>query len=435
MRKKKLTDNLVLKIVSLIIGFLIWLIVINVDNPTEIKVFTIQSDSVELLNTAYIDSYNKMCLRDENPVPIRVTVSAPRKALRRVTIGDISVVADMQQAVSLDTSPVMVPVTATCSSLSNATIRVNPQYLSVWLEDKVSQEYMITPSYGDSRPGRNYEVGTQTVTPEKVKITGPKSLINKIDKVIATVNVDGKTKDTTEEALLTIIDRNQDVLSESRMANLTIENGGRVMVTTKFWRVVSGIRFFVAYEGLPAKGYQVESVTTVPDTISLAGTEEALENLRNDDNTLWLTDEALDLTGRTEDLELKISLPALLPEGTRLTTGSSEDVYVTIEILPKDSHAYYLPSNEIRIRDLADGLQASFETDSVAFRVQADSDVDIEDFDISSVKAAVNLDGLTEGDTQVPVEFWLPKGYSLLQEVTAGISISQIMTVEDNAQQ
>ena len=36
---------------------------------------------------------------------------------------------------------------------------------------------------------------------------------------------------------------------------------------------------------LPADGYQVESVTTVPDTISIAGTDEALETLKQNDNT------------------------------------------------------------------------------------------------------------------------------------------------------
>ncbi len=43
-----------------------------------------------------------------------------------------------------------------------------------------------------------YEVGSQTASPEKVKITGPKSLVNKIDKVNATVDVDGRTKDFSE---------------------------------------------------------------------------------------------------------------------------------------------------------------------------------------------------------------------------------------------
>ena len=63
------------------------------------------------------------------------------------------------------------------------------------LEEKVTQEFLVNVNYGSSQPGKGYEVGSQTASPEKVKITGPKSLVNKIDKVNATVDVDGRTKD------------------------------------------------------------------------------------------------------------------------------------------------------------------------------------------------------------------------------------------------
>ena len=431
MRKGRLTDHIGLKIVSLVIGFLVWLIVVNVDNPKDTKTFTIPGDSVELLNTAYIDSYNKMCIQDDDPEPIRVTVNAERKQLQKLSPSDISVYADLQQAVSLDTDPVMVPLSVTCSKAPTSTIKVSPQLMSVRLEDKVSQDYVVTPSYGDSKPGRGYEVGTQTAYPEKIKITGPRSLMNKIDKVIAPVNVDGETKDTTEEVQLSIVDRNQDVLSDGRMALLTIDNNAKANVTTKFWRIMPDVRFFVAYIGEPADGYQVESVTTVPDTISLAGTDEALEKLRSDDNTLWLMDESLDISGQKSDFEQKISLSGLLPENTRLTTGSSEDVYVNIQILPEDSHSYSIPSNKVRVQGLKDSLQVSFETDAVTFRVKANAGSDIEEFDVSSVKAAVDLSDLGEGTHEIAVDFWLPRGYSLLEDVETGITISEITTVEE----
>ena len=48
MKKKKLTRNLSLKIMSVLIGFLIWFIVVNVDNPVSSKSITIPGDKVEL---------------------------------------------------------------------------------------------------------------------------------------------------------------------------------------------------------------------------------------------------------------------------------------------------------------------------------------------------------------------------------------------------
>ncbi|MBR2764620.1 MAG: hypothetical protein IKE03_01375 [Blautia sp.] len=426
----RLTANIPLKIGSLIVGFLIWLIVINVDNPKDTRIFVIQGESVEMLNKAYIDSYNKMCLQDDKQTPIRVTVTAERKTLKKLSASDILAVADLQQAVSLETDPVMVPVTVTVANVAPNNIKVSPQFIGVHLEDKVTQEYVVNASYGESRPARGTEVGSQTVSPEKVKITGPRSLINKIDKVTASVNVSGLTKDSVQEATLSITDRNQDVLSEGRMSYLTIDNGGKVNVTTDLWRVQSGIRLYVAYTGEPADGYRVETVSTVPETISLAGTDQALEALRTDSNTIWLIDETLDISGYASDFEQKVSLTDYLPQDTRLTTGSSEDVYVNIMILPRSAHAYSLAAGEIHILGLGENLQASFESDSVLLRIMANGDKDINNFAVDRVRASVDLTGLTAGSREVPVNLDLPKGYELLENVTAMVSISEITNVD-----
>ena len=108
-------------------------------------------------------------------------------------------------------------------------------------------KYRLSLIHISSQPGKGYEVGSQTASPEKVKITGPKSLVNKIDKVNATVDVDGRTKDFSEEAELNIIDKNQDSLA-GRMAYLTIDNT-KVVVTTKFWKIRTGVNIGAYYVG------------------------------------------------------------------------------------------------------------------------------------------------------------------------------------------
>ena len=50
--KEKLTNNLSLKILSLIVAILVWLLVINVDNPIVTRSFVVTD--VQLLNEAYI---------------------------------------------------------------------------------------------------------------------------------------------------------------------------------------------------------------------------------------------------------------------------------------------------------------------------------------------------------------------------------------------
>lgn len=55
--KEKLTNNLSLKILSLIVAILVWLLVINVDNPIVTRSFVVTD--VQLLNEAYIDADGK----------------------------------------------------------------------------------------------------------------------------------------------------------------------------------------------------------------------------------------------------------------------------------------------------------------------------------------------------------------------------------------
>ena len=51
--KNKLTRNISLKIMSVATAVLVWMIVVNVDNPIRTVSYTIQN--VELLNQTYID--------------------------------------------------------------------------------------------------------------------------------------------------------------------------------------------------------------------------------------------------------------------------------------------------------------------------------------------------------------------------------------------
>ena len=130
-------------------------------------------------------------------------------------------------------------------------------------------------------------------------------------------------------------------------------------------------------------------------------------------------------------MEKKVSLKDVLPEDTKLTSGASEDVLVRVSILPVGSRTFSLPANEIEVDNKPSDLQFAFDTDSISVKVKA-VDGDIDEFDVSDIKASIDLDGKTEGSYEVPVTVKLPKGYELLEDVTTDVTISEISNVEDN---
>ena len=427
MKKRKLTDNLSLKIMSVAIAIVVWLIVVNIDNPVGTNYYTITD--VELINKEYVessDTIGKMCMPEENQDSVKVAITASKKVRDRIRLSDITAVADLQQAVSLDTDPVMVPITVTClaSGVLPSDIKVTPQNLTVNLDEKETQEFVVNVSKGDTKPGKDYEVGSLTASPEKIRITGPKTLVNKIDKVNATIALDGNTEDYTQEVNLTIYDKNQEALSESEMNSLRIENNAKVVVTAKLWKIRTGVKIAAGYVGTPAGGYQVGSVKTVPDTISVAGNTEGLESLSENDNMITIPADRIDISGESKDVERKISLKNLLPDNVKLTSDSSEDVWVTVSILPVGSQEFNLPTKNIEVKNKPDNLQVTFETAQIALRIKSESE-DLEDLNINEdVKAEIDLKDKKAGNYKVPVKLSLPDGYEMVEDVYTEVVIS-----------
>ena len=435
MKKRKITDNIPLKIMSVAVAVVLWLIVVNIDNPIGTNYYTI--NDVELINKEYVessDTIGKMCMPEQNQDSIKIAITASKKIRDKIKVTDISAVADLQQAVSLDTNPVMVPITVTCSvpGVSSNDIKVTPQNLSVNLDEKETQEFVVNVSRGDTKPGKDYEVGSLTANPEKVRITGPKTLVNKIDKVNATIELDGNTQDFTQDVNLTIIDKNQEALSDSEMNSLRIENNAKVVVTARLWKIRQGVGISASYVGTPADGYEVGSVKTVPDTISVAGSTEGLESLAENNNVITIPADSIDISGESKDVEKKISLNNLLPDNVKLTSDSSEDVWVTVNILPVGSKEFDIPTKNIEVKNKPDDLQVTFETAQIELRIKSDTK-NMDDLDAKKdIKLSIDLDGKKEGNYEVPVKVVLLDGYETVEDVTTEVVISSGTAVDDS---
>lgn len=435
MKKRKITDNIPLKIMSVAVAVVVWLIVVNIDNPVGTNYYTLTN--VELINKEYVessDTIGKMCMPEEKQDSIRIAITTNKKIRDKIKVSDITATADLQQAVSLDTNPVMVPITVTCSvpGVTPNDIKVTPQNLSVNLDEKETQEFVVNVSRGDTKPGKDYEVGSLTANPEKVRITGPKSLVNKIDKVNATISLDGNTQDFTQDVNLTIIDKNQEALSDSEMNSLRIENNAKVSVTAKLWKIRQGVGISAGYVGSPASGYQVGTVTTVPDTISVAGSTEGLETLTQNDNTITIPADSIDISGESRDVERKISLKDLLPDNVKLTSDSSEDVWVTVSILPEGSREFTLSTKDIEVKNKPDDLQVTFETAQIEIRIKSDTE-DLDDLNTETdIKASIDLKGKEEGNYKVPVTLSLPDGYETVENVFTEVVISSGTGTDDS---
>ena len=186
------------------------------------------------------------------------------------------------------------------------------------------------------------------------------------------------------------------------------------------------------YVGTPAEGYQVGAVRTVPDTISVAGSAEGLESLADNNNVITIPEDSIDISGESEDVEKKISLTDLLPDNVKLTSDSSEDVWVTVSILPVGSREFELPTKNIEVKNKPKDLQVTFETAQIEVRIKSDNK-DLDDLNNDKdIKASIDLDGKKEGSYEVPVKIVLPDGYETVEDVTTEVVISSGTVVDDS---
>ena len=417
--KKKLANNLSLKVISVLIACVIWILVSGTVDPVRTNV-RYSGVKVEVKNDGYIlDAGKSYQIADEYQT-VTVYVTGKKSVVEGRT--DIAVEADLTQIVNMDTNPAYVPVTLkSVSGISEEDVTIIPKTIPVTIEDTATKEFLVT-GMSTGTPGSGYVVGECTTDPEKIQIQGPESVVNKIKSVVATVSADGMTMDATKKAKITLIDQNGEPMSEEYLQFFNISDDHYVNVLMKLWRV----QIKANYSGTPAKGYQVDKITTTPETISIAGSEAALKKLEDNGNTLEIPGELINVDGINSDLEANVKLSALISEEDELKIPEEvgQSVAVKVSILPYGSREYNLKTDAIQIQGLASDLRASYNKDEISIRVKG-TEENLDALKTGDIKAVIDLTGKTAGEYTIPVTITLPDGYEQVEEVQATVQLNQ----------
>ena len=418
--KQRLKNNWTLKLASVAIAFLIWLVVGNINDPIIQKVYS--NVKVNITNGSYIESRGMTYRLDSNYQTVSVTLRGNSSKVTKRN-DDIVVEADLTQIVDMDSTPVMVPVTVKCKDISAENITVSPITIPIEIEERETKDFMIAVNYGDSVPGAGYEVGKIYANPEKISVSGPESIIDKIDRVVANVSVEGMTVNSSKKANLIIYDKNQEIMSDKEMQYLTFDIGdSKVDVYVELWSTVSGVTFTCDPKGTPANGYAVSKIVTTPSEISLAGTEEALETLKKNGNQIEIPSRLVDIGNARETVECKIDLAEILPSGTKTVSNQAESIIVEVGILPLGSKQISLPTQNIQALNLTGELQTVFTDTALTVTVRGKEEA-LKNVTAASIKASIDCSGLDEGTYNLPVTITLPNNITLLSEITANVQL------------
>ena len=419
--KKNMINKFTLKVLSLIIAILIWLLVRNVDDPIVVRTFYEIPVSIE--NASYLAENLEIPLLVDGKDTVKVRVKGARSVVSKLKKEDIKAVADMTQIISKDTTPIMVPVEVTGTGISDSDITVRPRNIQVDIEKQKSVEKTIAVSTGDTQPDKDYEIGNLKANPEKVTISGPETIINKIDKVVALIDVTGRKESNIEiKSQLKIYDKNLDELSPKQLEYLNIKeiSDNTIRIQAQFWKVKQNVKIKAEYSGEPKRGYEVDSINLVPDTISVAGTDEALKKLEQEGNTLEIPGKYIDVTDKTGDFEQNIDLSELLPEDLKLVRDLNSSVIATVKILPYNSRDYEVSVTQIEADNKAEDLV--FQDEQITIRAKA-KEQDLDSLSAANIQVQIDLSGYGEGEYEVPVTVTLPGGYELVESIKVKVKL------------
>ena len=429
--KHKWTNNLGLKVLSLLVSCLIWLVVTNTNDPESTQVY--KNVPITIKNQDTITNANKTFTVVDGVDKINVYVTARKSIRASLNSGSFTVKADME---NYNEALGTVPLEISCEDarIRQEDLRIIPSSLKINMEDKVEQNFgvaVVTTGKAD----KGYELGKTTiVSGDTIRIAGPQSLINIIGKVTILLDITNMNTDSTNLYPIRIEDKNGAALTDGQMGNLELKDSNGVSlqnnsaeVRTEIWKVYNDIPLKANVTGEVAPGFKVSSITLSPQTINLVATEEAIDELGGE---LTLKDD-ISVEGLTETQDYTVDLNDTLNQydSIRLETDISSAITVHVGIDEVGSKTFQMPISDIIMHNTPADKKLIFSpADAISISVKTTDDTESGDIDIAldDITAEIDLKSCEiNGSYTLPVEITLPQGYELVNEVKIVVNIEE----------
>lgn len=415
--KNLLTENIGLKLLAVVFAVILWLVVVNIDDPEKTMTFT---TNVTVENENVITDMGKSyeIINDSNTTTFRV--SAKRSVIEKLNGSDFKAVANMENIEMRDDGTAVVPLDITCPGYGNkVTVERKNKNLEVAIEDLRSNQFKIVAETSGT-PQEGCAVGELTVFPDVLTVSGPTSVISKIAKVTATIDVEGMFSDITDKVVPVLYDANGNILDTSKVT-FDVDT---VKVTAEILSVKE-VPISCEVSGKLDDGYQQVSVEVDPEKISLMGTAETLNNI----TMITIPKEALDISGAKETLTKEIDISTYLPKGVSLVDSSQAKVKVKVVIEQTESKAFNIPVGNIKVFNLSSGYSIEYQSDTIPVTLMGYTS-DLEKLKASDITVSIDAGNVETGTNTLPLTLNLGGVYELYGEPTVTINVVSKKTTE-----
>ncbi len=405
------TKDIGWKLLSLAIAVALWFMVINTENPLETRSYTA---SVQIQNEESLFERGYVVVNEDEINSTRVTVRLRGQRLALDTLSQsntkVQAIVDLSNVIySYNGEPVSVPVNIVIPSVVNNSFEIlskSVQSVTVDIQPYINKDFTVKPvvNYSDESSG---ELINAVTSPSTITAYGAKSVINSIAEVRASVTPDTLKNDMVMTAVPTAYD------AEGNVVNNVTFSSSELSVKISMDDMKS-VRIAVDTTGRPAEDYQVTGLYLSPETIDVAGSEEALSGI----SVIRLPD--IDIAGMDSNIIKTFDIGDYLPDGVRIV-GGTDTVTATVTLERNEEKNIVIPADSITDNGTTpEGLTAHIESEDIEITVSGPAGkLEL----VDGVNAYVDLSGYEAGTYEdVPVVIELPDDVSMTSE-TVGVTV------------
>ena len=212
--KNKLTNNLGMRVLAVVIAILIWIIVVNVSDP--IIDSTYSGIPVEIVNADAISKQNKTYEVLNDTDSIAVTISAKRSINDLLGRDNIRATADLSN-LDMEKGTVRIKLETNKYNDKIESIKGKTDTLEVAIENLQKKQFAIT-SQVNGEPVDGYVIGDTVLDQNVVTVQGPESIVSKIDKAVVEASVAGMAASISTTSTIRYYDAKGNALDASRLS-------------------------------------------------------------------------------------------------------------------------------------------------------------------------------------------------------------------------
>lgn len=395
--EKKLINNLKLKILSVFIAFFVWLAVVNISNP---DITGTQNVPLEVLNESVLTSSGKTyeLLDDKNTVTVSYKV-------RTLDSGSVSA-SDFRAYIDLadmyePTGAVPIKIDVKNSHVDSVTAK--PAVIRVRTEDLQQKPFELTPKYV-GKPEDGYSQGSVSLSPSKIVVSGPQSLVGQISTVGIEIRLDGATEDLTGTLPIKCYDANGNEISLDDRVTLSRTEADYDQSILK----VKDLSLNFETEGRVADGYRYTGIESSIKSVKVVGLKSDLAEI----SSITIPKKELNMDGATADKKVTIDLSQYLPKGVSLAEGESQ-ITVTIKVEPLETRDFVLGPDSIRQVGASSHYSYQFDRDTVTVRIKGLTE-DLDQLTEENLEAEVDVSDMGPGTHTAQVSLQLGAAYELV---------------------